>query len=117
MPDWRSITKLAAAVVYLSCSLFGELVHLHQCAQEQSVEGRAPTCLCAHHQHESTAPESEEHDSDSCPVCQLLAVSADLVTATTVPDWSELVDSIPPPDVPSVTVKVCRLACPRGPPA
>lgn len=103
------------------------LLHVATC--EQSCQVTEPADVeCAHgckhsvpsHESESTddsAP-AGDHDSDSCVVCQSLALAGDVPRLIDLGDISQLcVDQTPLMQSAEVTSATQSIADPRGPPA
>lgn len=107
MSNARRLFTWSLLTVYLSVSLFGELVHLAQCmscAVDAAVNPACGTCSCHNHSHHSghrtvaprTTAESgcrsaedpaqgrdsaPSHDSENCAVCKVLAIAKDQANA------------------------------------
>lgn len=113
MPDGRSYFKLTAAAVYLTCSLFGELVHQHQSATE--VE-QGHTCHCAHHHCPDDSDSDPEQHEDECRICQALAISVDIASPFDLPDRTELTADVEPIAVKEAEATQVVFISLRGPP-
>ena len=142
MSNARRLFTWSLLTVYLSVSLFGELVHLAQCAScaaDAVVNSACVTCSChghsRHSAHRSVAPLTSaeslcrstedaaegkdsipSHDSESCAVCKVLAIAkaqaCELVAVTCV-------DRLPEALIPVQESVACiefRDAPSRGPP-
>lgn len=113
MPERRSYLQLTVTAVFLTCSLFGELVHQHQASAE--VE-RGQVCSCPHH-HSSETPDSpSDHEEDECRVCQVLAVAVDVAAPSALPEWAELACDVEPVVEAKTATFQLSFAFLRGPP-
>lgn len=94
----RKLCTSTFLVIYLSCTLFGESVHLCQCASSTGTQVEATqvetksqaaevsqctSCDCVFHGRQNAGSEDDspaiphEHDSHDCSICQALALTED----------------------------------------
>ncbi|MEZ6129755.1 MAG: hypothetical protein R3C59_13815 [Planctomycetaceae bacterium] len=122
----RPLFTQCLLAAYLSVSLFGELVHFAQCdscsASAAASVGESTSC-CHGHRHccgDKPTPEKSSqpgHESDSCPICQVLAIAADRAPLLVEPVTC---DRVPEELIPVRESAVCsevRDVQSRGPPS
>lgn len=122
MFHWRKSLVWSILTVYLSCTLFGELVHLTQSASLSGDGAAAAACQCSCPHHASPAESSEdsdhgEHDSESCRVCQILALAVDPTHTVSSQVGADTLPAICVPTVQSPDLIASRELPSRGPPA
>ena len=122
MFHWRKSLVWSILTVHLSCTLFGELVHLTQCASLSGDGAAVATreCSCPHHASPAESSEDSdhgEHDSESCRVCQILALAVDLTHTVSSQVGADTLPAICVPTVQSPDLIESRKLPSRGPPA
>lgn len=122
-------------LVHCSIALFGESIHLTQCASGVTVENACATCSCRSHRlhsrssaiaastndrspedQPSTEDPQSEHASGRCAICEALSTAAEPAQQFLGVVQSDAVDEVLAPTQDSAVRCANRAAQSRGPP-